>query len=294
MNLACGGGSSSVFSSALKAAPREHVHFVEDVDLVARRHRRIADGVVDLADVVDAVVGGGVHLEHVDVAAVDDGLAVHAHHRHLDGGRGDRAVGQFVIERAGENAGGGGLADPAHAGEDPGLRDAAGLERVRDRAHHGVLADEVVEGGGAVFAREHAVAAGRRVGRGGTRAGRVRGLAHTCYPRKPEPGRRTRRRAAGGLSPKDMVEIGWEADERPDPCSLGLLPSGSDPVGEWLVHRQPPGPYIGRMAAESKFGPAAVHAAVASKWRRHRYRALPQAAAVGVRRASHSRLCLIP
>jgi diadenosine tetraphosphate (Ap4A) HIT family hydrolase len=34
----------------------------------------------------------------------------------------------------------------------------------------------------------------------------------------------------------------WEADERPEPRSLGLLPSGPDPVGEWLVHRQPPGP----------------------------------------------------
>src|SRR5579864_1392214 len=32
----------------------------------------------------------------------------------------------------------------------------------------------------------------------------------------------------------------WEADERPEPRSLGLLPSGPDPVGEWLVHRQPP------------------------------------------------------
>src|SRR5438874_4284737 len=31
-----------------------------------------------------------------------------------------------------------------------------------------------------------------------------------------------------------------EADERPEPRSLGLLPSGPDPVGEWLVHRQPP------------------------------------------------------
>ena len=37
MNLTCGGGSSSVFSRALKAARREHVHFVDDVDLVARR-----------------------------------------------------------------------------------------------------------------------------------------------------------------------------------------------------------------------------------------------------------------
>src|SRR5919204_5337342 len=32
----------------------------------------------------------------------------------------------------------------------------------------------------------------------------------------------------------------WEADERPEPRSLGLLPSGPAPVGEWLVHRQPP------------------------------------------------------
>src|SRR5262249_42088466 len=45
---------------------------------------------------------------------------------------------------------------------------------------------------------------------------------------------------------------GWEADERPEPRSLGLLPSGPDPVGEWLAHRQPPGLYIGRGGRESK------------------------------------------
>ena len=28
------------------------------------------------------------------------------------------------------------------------------------------------------------------------------------------------------------------------PVSLGLLPSGSDPVGEWCVHRQPPSLYL--------------------------------------------------
>src|SRR5262249_59101487 len=37
-----------------------------------------------------------------------------------------------------------------------------------------------------------------------------------------------------------LIREWWEADERPEPRSLGLLPSGSDPVGEWLVHRQPP------------------------------------------------------
>ena len=53
---------------------RQHVHFVEDVDLVARRHRRVADGVVDLAHVLDAVVRGGVHFQHVEMTALDDRL----------------------------------------------------------------------------------------------------------------------------------------------------------------------------------------------------------------------------
>ena len=42
---------------------RQHVHFVEDVDLVARAHRRIADRVVDLPHVVDAVMRGRVHFD---------------------------------------------------------------------------------------------------------------------------------------------------------------------------------------------------------------------------------------
>jgi hypothetical protein len=41
----------------------------------------------------------------------------------------------------------------------------------------------------------------------------------------------------------------------PSRSSLGLLPSGPDPVGEWLVHRQPPGFYIGRTKRESKRDP---------------------------------------
>src|SRR5437899_1871657 len=39
--------------------------------------------------------------------------------------------------------------------------------------------------------------------------------------------------------------------------SLGLLPSGPDPVGEWLVHRQSPSPYLGPKGPESKRGGAA-------------------------------------
>ena len=144
----------------VEGGAREHVHFVEDIDFVARRDRRIADGVVDLAHVVDAVMGGGIHLDDVEMAAFHDRFAVDAEHRHFDGRRGDRAVRQFVIERARQNARRRGLADAAHAGENPGLRNAAGLERVRDRTHHGVLADQIVERGRPVFARQHAIRSG--------------------------------------------------------------------------------------------------------------------------------------
>ena len=58
--------------------------FVEDVDLVTGTDRGVADRIVDLAHVVDAVVGGGVHLQHVDVPALHDGLAMHAERGHVD------------------------------------------------------------------------------------------------------------------------------------------------------------------------------------------------------------------
>src|ERR1700751_3647629 len=40
----------------------------------------------------------------------------------------------------------------------------------------------------------------------------------------------------------------------PIQTSLGLLPSGPDPVGEWLVPPQSPRPYLGPKGAESKRG----------------------------------------
>ena len=136
---------------------RQHVDFVDDVDLVAGAGRRVAHAVVDLAHVVDAGMRGGVHFQHVHVPAFHDRLAMHAEHRHVDGRPLHRAVGQFVIQRAGENPRRGGLADAAHAGQDPGLRNPPGLERVGDGAHHGLLADQIVETGGAVFPRQHAI-----------------------------------------------------------------------------------------------------------------------------------------
>ena len=57
---------------------RQHVDFVDDVDLVAGAGRRIAHAVIDLAHVVDAGMGRGVHFQHVHVPAFHDRLAMHA------------------------------------------------------------------------------------------------------------------------------------------------------------------------------------------------------------------------
>jgi hypothetical protein len=102
-------------------------------------------------------MGGGVHLQHVDVPAFHDRLAVHTRNRHVDGRSRHRAIRQFVIQRAGENPRGGGFADAAHAGQNPGLRDPAGFEGVRNGTDHGILADQIVETGGAIFSRQHAI-----------------------------------------------------------------------------------------------------------------------------------------
>ncbi len=146
---------------AVEGGLREHVHFVDDVDLVAGDRRLVAHRLDDLADVVDAGVGGGVHLDDVDMAAFHDGGVVLAHLVHVDGGGVDLA-GDGIIERAGEDAGGGRLADAAHAGQHVGLRDAAGAERVGERLHHRLLADQVGEGRRTVFAGEHTIGAGGR------------------------------------------------------------------------------------------------------------------------------------
>ena len=85
MNFTWSGGSSSDLQQAVERLFRQHVHFVDDIDLGARQDWPVAGVVDDLAYVVDAGMRGGVHLDHVDMARIDDRLAMHAEFRHMDG-----------------------------------------------------------------------------------------------------------------------------------------------------------------------------------------------------------------
>ena len=154
------------FQQRVESGAGQHVHFVKDVDLVPRRYRCVADRVINLPHIVDAVMRGGIHLDDVKMAALHDCFAMDTQRRHIDGRRGDGAVCQLVIERPGENPRSRGFAHPADAGEDPGLRNPAGLEAIRDRPHHGILTDQVIESRWAVFARQDAVGGLCRVAHG--------------------------------------------------------------------------------------------------------------------------------
>ena len=59
--------------------------FVDDVDLVARRHGGIAHGLNDLAHVVHAGMAGGVHFHHVAMAAFGNRPAGFADAAWVDG-----------------------------------------------------------------------------------------------------------------------------------------------------------------------------------------------------------------
>ncbi len=97
---------------------RQAVDLVEHHHLVAVAGRAVAQALGELADLLDLGVGGGVDLDDVEVGAAGDLEAGRA----LVAGLGRRPA--LAVERLGEQAGGGGLADAADAGEEVGLGDA--------------------------------------------------------------------------------------------------------------------------------------------------------------------------
>ncbi len=120
----------------------DHVGLVHDVDLVAAVDGREEGPLAQVAGVVHAAVGGRVDLDDVDRAGaaagqIAAGLAFAAGHR---GG----PLG--AVEGAGEDAGRGGLAAAARAGEQVGVVDPVVHQRPLQRVGDVFLADHLREG----------------------------------------------------------------------------------------------------------------------------------------------------
>ena len=135
---------------------RHHVHFVDDVDLEARRHRGIAHRLGHLAHAVDAVVRRGVDLDHVDMPPFGDRPARLAHPARIDR-RPTLPVRPDAIECLGDQPRGRRLADPAHPGQQERMGEATALDGVAKRGDHRILADQLAERLRPIFARQHAV-----------------------------------------------------------------------------------------------------------------------------------------
>src|SRR5258705_9665682 len=97
---------------------------VDNIDLEAASGGLIPHVLDDLAHLVDAAVRRAVDLIDVERAALGDFHALRA----LVAGVGRRPA--LAIERLGEHAGGGRLADAPDAGEEISVRDPAAGDRV--------------------------------------------------------------------------------------------------------------------------------------------------------------------
>ena len=118
---------------------REHVGLVEDVDLAAPADGRVGHALAQLADVLDGVVRGGVHLEHVQRARTGDRHARLATPAGLGRGALD------AVQAGGEDLRHRGLAGSAGADEQVGVVDLVPLDRVAERPGDRLLTHDLRE-----------------------------------------------------------------------------------------------------------------------------------------------------
>ncbi len=127
------------FKQRVERVPGQHVHLVDQVHLEATARGRVLRVLDHLAHVVHTGIAGGVDLQQIDKAALV--------HRRAHRARAAR-VGRLpalAIQRLGEDACDGGLADATGAGKQVGVMHAPTVERVGERAHHVLLPDQFGE-----------------------------------------------------------------------------------------------------------------------------------------------------
>ena len=130
---------------------REHVHFVDEVDLVAASRGSVLDVVEQLAGVVDLGVRRRIDFDEVNEPS---GINFAASAANAAGCRRDAG---FAIEAFGEDPRDGRLADTTGTCEQKRVMDAPGLERVRQRPAHVLLPDELCKFFGAPCPRQSGI-----------------------------------------------------------------------------------------------------------------------------------------
>ena len=124
------------------------MHFVDDEDLERAVARGVLAFVADTLGVLDAAVGGGVDLDHVEAVTLLDRQA----DRVIEGEVGLGTAG--AVQGLGQDTGGGRLAGATRSDEEIGMGHALGLERIAEGPDDVLLPDEFVEATGTPAARD--------------------------------------------------------------------------------------------------------------------------------------------
>ena len=132
----------------------EHVHFVDQIDLVAATAGRVLHVFQQLTGILHLGAAGGIHLDQIDKTAFADFLT--------GGTNAARAAADafLAIEAAGQDAGDGGLANTPGTGEQIGVVQAILIERVHQRPGNVFLAHQFIEGARAILAGKNLVTHG--------------------------------------------------------------------------------------------------------------------------------------
>ncbi|MNZ62976.1 hypothetical protein D3C78_811130 [compost metagenome] len=117
----------------------KHVHFVDQVDLVAAAARGVLHVIQQLAGVLDLGTARRIHLDQIDEAPLVDLPA----HRALT--TWCRADAGLAVQALGQDARNGSLADPAGAGEQVGVVQTLVVQRIDQGLEHMGLADHFTE-----------------------------------------------------------------------------------------------------------------------------------------------------
>src|ERR1017187_4046012 len=152
------GGLFQGLEQRIEGGVRNLVRLVENVNLEPVARRTIARGFTQLANLIDATVGGRVDLDHVHRVAGADFDARIANPARL----GHWMVLRTAIQRHRQDARDGRLANAAVAAEDVAVGDASLRDGILQRAGHMLLPDPLGELLWTVFARQNLITHGRR------------------------------------------------------------------------------------------------------------------------------------
>ena len=142
-----GGRFFECFEKSIESSLRQHVHLVDDVDLVLARLWRVTHLVDQVSDVFDRVVR--CRVEFVDV---EGGVVLKTHARLAPPARLRVCAKILTVNGFGQNTGARCFAHAARPTKQKGLRQVVGSDGVFERNRYVRLPNHRIEGDGAILA----------------------------------------------------------------------------------------------------------------------------------------------